>query len=126
MKTLSEYMRAPYRMEIEVDPSEGGYVASFPDLPGCLTFAETLEELIENVDDAKRTWFEDMLERKMPIQEPRRLEEYSGCFKLRMPRSLHKKLMERSKEEGISMNQYCIYLLSQNNALFKMDSNKIQ
>ncbi len=119
MRSVDEYMKLPYRMEIDEDPNEGGYVASFPDLTGCITFADTLEELMKQVDDAKRTWFEDMRKRNMPIPEPKNLEEYSGCFKLRMPKSLHKELAERSKEEGISMNQYCIFLLSQNNALYR-------
>ncbi len=118
MKTVSDYMKMPYRMEIEEDPYEGGYVASFPDLKGCLTYADTLDELMGNVEDAKATWFEAMLERGMPIPEPRNLDDYSGCFKLRLPKILHKELAERSKEEGISMNQYCIFLLSQNNALY--------
>ena len=30
------------------------------------------------------------------------------------PRSLHKSLVENSKREGVSMNQYCVYLLSRN------------
>ncbi len=114
MRTVDEYMALPYKMEIEEDPYEGGYVASFPDLPGCLTFAETMEELIILIEDAKRTWFESMIERGMPINEPKRLNDYSGSFKLRMPKSLHMKLAEHAKEEGISMNQYCVYLLSQN------------
>ena len=33
-------------------------------------------------------------------------------IRLRMSKSLHKLLAERSKQEDISMNQYCIYLLS--------------
>lgn len=37
---------------------------------------------------------------------------YSGTFQIRMPKSLHKSLSEHAKKEGISMNQYCIYLLS--------------
>ncbi len=113
MRTVDEYMALPYKLEIIEDPYEGGYIPSFPDQPGCLTFAETMEELIVLIEDAKRTWFEGMLEIGMPINEPKRLDEYSGCFKLRMPKSLHKELAERSKEEGISMNQYCVYLLSQ-------------
>lgn len=32
------------------------------------------------------------------------------------PKSLHKLLADQSKEEGVSMNQYCVYLLSLNNA----------
>ena len=48
----------------------------------------------------------------VPIPEPARLEDYSGQFKLRLPKSLHKQLAQRSSEEGVSMNQYCVYLLS--------------
>ncbi|MFA6663841.1 MAG: toxin-antitoxin system HicB family antitoxin, partial [Lachnospiraceae bacterium] len=33
------------------------------------------------------------------------------------PKSLHRSLSEHSKEEGISMNQYCVYLLSRNDTL---------
>ena len=51
------------------------------------------------------------------IPEPASDEEYSGQFKLRIPKSLHRQLALQSKKEGISMNQYCLYLLSQNNAL---------
>jgi len=46
------------------------------------------------------------------------LKKYSGQFKLRIPRSLHKSLAEHSKKEGISMNQYCVYLLSRNDAMY--------
>jgi len=38
--------------------------------------------------------------------------DYSGNFKLRMPKSFHKALADAAKKEGVSMNQYCIYLLS--------------
>ena len=37
MKSIVDYMSLPYRLEIVEDKSEGGYVASYPDLPGCLT-----------------------------------------------------------------------------------------
>ena len=57
------------------------------------------------------------MEEGIEIQEPDSLEDYSGQFKLRIPRSLHRMLAEHSKREGISMNQYCVYLLAQNNAL---------
>lgn len=56
MKTLEDYMAMPYRMEIVEDTKEGGFVISCPDLPGCLTFGETLEEAMRNADDAKKAW----------------------------------------------------------------------
>ena len=57
------------------------------------------------------------LEEGYPIPEPGSDEEYSGQFKLRIPKSLHRQLAMQSKREGISMNQYCLYLLSRNSAL---------
>jgi len=118
MKTLNDYMAMSYRMEIVEDSSEGGFVVSYPDLPGCITCGETVESAVANALDAKRAWIEAALEDGIEIQEPDNLENYSGQFKLRMPRSLHRLLAEHSKREGISMNQYCVYLLSRNDAFY--------
>lgn len=117
-KDVNYYMSLKYPMEIVEDSAEGGFVVSFPDLPGCLTCGETLEEAVKNAEDAKKVWFEASLEEGNKIAEPRSVGDYSGTFKLRLPKSLHKTLAENSKKEGISMNQYCLYLLSQNNAYF--------
>ncbi len=108
----------PYRMEIVEDPKEGGFVVSFPDLPGCLSSGETINTAVTNAQDAKAAWLEAALEEGISISEPTALEDYSGQFKLRMPRSLHRLLAEHAKREGISMNQYCVYLLSRNDAMF--------
>lgn len=118
MKTLEEYMRIPYRMEVIEDTEEGGYVISFPELPGCLTCGESMDSAMKNAKDAKKEWLTAAIEEGIPIQEPSRIEDYSGQFKLRIPKSLHKLLADHSKEEGISMNQYCLYLLSHNDALY--------
>ncbi len=116
MKTIDEYLKLPYKMELFPDTEEGGYVASFPDLPGCLTVGDTLEEVYQNAMDAKRAWLEAAIEDGVSIYEPNNLDDYSGQFKLRLPKSLHRSLAENSKREGISMNQYCVYLLSKNDA----------
>lgn len=115
--TLNEYMELPYRMEIVPDVEEGGYTVTFPDLPGCITCGETLEWAISNAADAKKAWLEVALDEGIEIAKPDALSDYSGQFKLRIPKSLHRQLSENSKREGISMNQYCLYLLSRNDAL---------
>ena len=117
MKTIKEYMRAPYRMEIDADPEEGGFVASYPDLPGCISCGETIEESIKNVQEAKRCWIETAMEDGVAIPDPETVKEYSGQFKLRIPKELHQSLALHSKQEGISMNQYCLYLLTKRDAL---------
>ena len=62
MKTLSDYMKMNYRMEI--------VVVSFPELSGCLTCGDTKEKAIANAIDAKRAWFEAALEAGMEINIP--------------------------------------------------------
>ena len=114
-KNLKYYLSLPYKLEIIPDTEEGGFCASYPELPGCVTCAETMEQVIANALDAKKNWLKAALEDGVAIQLPqkeRSLNEYSGQFKLRIPKSLHKALAEHSKKEGISMNQYCLYLLS--------------
>ena len=111
-KDLAYYMNLPYRIEIMKEQEESGYVLHCPELPGCITCAETVAEGMEMLEDAKKCWFTACLEDGVVIPEPVRLEDYSGQFKLRLPKSLHKQLAQRSSEEGVSMNQYCVYLLS--------------
>ena len=131
MKTIDYYMNLPYKLEIVPDLDEGGYIARYPELPGCITVGNSLEETVRNVLDAKREWLTAALEDGNTINEPISLEEYSGQFKLRIPKSLHRSLAEHSKAEGISMNQYhskaegismnqyCLYLLTKNDTLEK-------
>lgn len=54
MKTLNDYMSMSYRMEVVEDKTEGGFVVSYPDLPGCITCGETVESAISNALDAKK------------------------------------------------------------------------
>ena len=62
MKTIDEYMAMDYKLKVVEDPDEGGFVAFYPELPGCITSSETLEEVTENALDAKRVWFEAAIE----------------------------------------------------------------
>ncbi len=117
MKTVEYYMNLPYRVEIIPDTLEGGYIAQYPELPGCITYADTREEALANLTDAQRVWLEAALEDGVQIAEPV-LEEknYSGQFKLRLPKKLHKSLALQAEREGTSLNQYCLYLLTEGNA----------
>ena len=120
-KTIDYYLSLPYRLEIIPDTEEQGFTAWYPDLPGCLTCAETIDEVISNAYDAKKVWLEAALEDNITINEPHSadpISAYSGQFKLRMPKSLHRSLAVHAKEEGISMNQYCNYLLAKNDAAY--------
>ncbi len=112
-KDLAYYMGLPYKVEIYPEPDGSGYTAEIPDLPGCLTCAETLPELWEMIEDAKRGWLEVALERGLRIPEPSIPERaYSGKFLVRIPRSLHRRLAERARREGTSLNQFVTTVLA--------------
>ena len=70
MRSVDYYDSLPYKMVVTPDVEDGGYVASFPDLPGCFTCADTQEKAIANAKDAKRAWIEAALESNVEIHEP--------------------------------------------------------
>lgn len=64
-------MKLSYKMEINSDTSEQGYVISFPELPGCITCGETLASALANAEDCKREWLTAALEMKISIPIPK-------------------------------------------------------
>ena len=119
MKDLKYYMSLPYRFEIIPDQEEGGYGIRYPQLPGCISCGDTIEEVISNGNDAKEAWFAAALEDGFTIAEPSD-DEQAAQFKLRLPKCLYRDLSEHAKAEGISINQYMVYLLTKNDTIHTM------
>ena len=71
MKSVDYYMKLSYKMEINSDTSEQGYVISFPELPGCITCGDTLASALANAEDCKREWLTAALEMKISIPIPK-------------------------------------------------------
>jgi antitoxin HicB len=110
-KSVGYYLNLKYPITIN-SSKDGGYVAEVEDLPGCLTQGETLEETYTNIEEARRLWIEVAYEDGQDIPEPRDEQEYSGNFIVRGPKSLHKKLDQMAKREGVSLNQFLVATLS--------------
>ena len=113
-KPLEYYLGLRYPFTALVDP-DGWYVALFPDLPGCVTQAETLERLAAMAEEARTGWITTEYEEGRDIPEPCG-HEYSGKFNVRMPKSLHRTLADTASREGVSLNQYVVTLLSRGDA----------
>jgi antitoxin HicB len=104
-KTVEYYMGLAYTIELWRAP-EGGWVIQVKELPGCVSQGETAEEALAMIQDAMRGWLEVALEMDDAIPEPRPEEGYSGKFVVRVPRSLHRALVEEADRDGASLNQY--------------------
>jgi len=56
-------------MVVVEDKTEGGFVVSYPDLPGCITCGKTMESASANALDAKKSWLEAALEEGIEIHK---------------------------------------------------------
>ena len=112
MQKLEECLKWEYRIEVTPEPTIGGYSMTIPELNGCASFGDTIQECMENLECAKREWMSATLEDGGVIPQPGELEKYSGELKIRVPKTFHKSLAKHAKIEGVSLEDYCAYLLA--------------
>jgi antitoxin HicB len=116
---LEKYLKLNYRMRVYPITTDDGTVewgVEYPDLPGCVGGGDTKEEALKMAEDAKAAWLEIALKegKKIPLPKDTDEKEYSGKYTLRIPKSLHRELTLAAEEEGLSLNQYTVYLLTKN------------
>ena len=104
-----------YEIRIIPDRESGYFAVRFPDFPGIVTGGYSLEEVIKNAQEALELTIDTMKKYKMPLPKPR--ARFSGQFNVRVPKDLHRELVRKAEEEGVSLNALVTYLLSQS---FKM------
>jgi len=69
---LDYFLNLKYPISIYPEDA-GGYTAMIPDLPGCMTQGETLEEVVMNIEEARQLWIETVyLSNKRKIPSPSR------------------------------------------------------
>ncbi len=90
----------------------GGYIAEFPDLPGCIATGSTVEEVLDQADDAMKSWLKTAKEFGDEIPEPTIASNFSGQWRIRLPKSLHAALALEAKMEGVSLNTLTATLLA--------------
>ncbi len=111
-KSLEYYLNANYPFTVRPDTDDGGYIVEFLDLRYCHGTGDTVEEAIADSKIVKEEWIKAAYEERIPIPEPSSSDEYNGRISLRIPRSLHKNIIEAAKKEGVSANQFLNHLIS--------------
>lgn len=113
LKDINYYMSLDYTVVINKvkDEDKPYYYGKIAELDGCHTTADTAEELLKELEEVKKDYIEIKLEYGDPIPEPNDMP--SGKIVVRMPKTLHWRLAGEAKQEGVSLNQYMIYKLSQ-------------
>jgi len=111
-KNIEYYLNLPYTRELIPEP-EGGWFIRVKELPGCMSQGDTPEEAMEMINEAMELWLQTALDHNMSIPEPRMDDDYSGKFVVRVPKSMHRKLVLKAEEDEISLNQWIVSALSE-------------
>jgi predicted RNase H-like HicB family nuclease len=106
---------------MEIVEDDGRFVVSIPDLPGCVSYGDTPEEALANLKAIKHLWLKGAFETGQTIVEPTMVEDFSGKFVLRIPRSLHQALDREARKQGVSLNMYIAHLLSERHKLTSLE-----
>ena len=111
---VNKYLNRPYHIVIQHITDESGsyFFATVREFDGCMSHGDTYAEAFENIQEAMKGWIEAKLENGFSVPEPVDDSKYSGKFVLRLPKSLHARLASEAEREGVSLNQYALYRLS--------------
>lgn len=104
-----------YPIEVFWSDDDDGYIAVVPDLPGCNAWGKTATDAIREGHDAIAAWIKAARSMKRSIPKPSRRADdlaYSGKFLMRVPKRLHADMARAAKAQGVSLNQYVLYLLT--------------
>jgi antitoxin HicB len=93
--------------EIILEPNdEGGFYARIPDIPSIFTGGLTEIEALKNAKAAIKGYLDISEKDRLPVPQPK-----SGKFNVRVPKDLHRELVRKAAEQGVSLNQLIVYLL---------------
>ena len=127
IKILAEKLvKQDYPFVVQKD--EMGYYITVPDFKGCSTWVTSFDELEQTLHEIKLVWIETALEKGLDIPKPTEESQFSGKFLVRCPKTIHKRLVETARKEGVSLNQYVVSILAENslgNQTVQIVENKI-
>lgn len=111
---LDDYMKLPYTRMVQEKKDESGryFYGYILELDECQSTGNTLDELYDSLNEAMEGYLQVKLENNLPIPIPEDVEDYSGKFVVRIPKTLHKRLAVQAVREGVSLNQLALYKLS--------------
>jgi len=97
---------------VEATRDEFGYFVRIPDLPGCESHGDTLEDAFASIEEAKELWIQTMLEAGGSVPPPRGEDDYSGRFVVRVGASVHRDLVRLAALDGVSLNAFVTSVLA--------------
>jgi antitoxin HicB len=89
----------------------GGYLAEYPDVPGCMSDGETIEEAIANGREALRDCIAVFRQSGREVPKPAAVKP--AQWRQRLPRTLYMKLTAQAETEGVSINSLVTAIIAE-------------
>lgn len=102
----------PYSFRVLWSDEDDAYIATSPEFAGVSGIGESPESALREVRTGLGLALETFRADGWPLPSPETLSEFSGQFRLRVPRHLHARLAQRAADEGVSLNSYVLSVLA--------------
>jgi antitoxin HicB len=106
-------MTNKYPFNIAWSEEDKEYVATCPSFPGLSAYGVTEEKALAEAKVALNLFIKSCEERSIPLPEPHVVQDYSGQFRVRIPKSLHAQAARMAEEEDTSLNQFVLGALAE-------------
>jgi predicted RNase H-like HicB family nuclease len=97
-----------YSFNIGWSDEDQEYVATCPGFPGLSALGETEDEALAEAKTALGLFIQACQEKGIQLPEPQVVDGYSGQFRVRLPKSLHREAAQLAADDGMSLNQLVI------------------
>jgi predicted HicB family RNase H-like nuclease len=101
-----------YSSSIAWSPSDTAFVAVSPEFPGLSGLGPTPAEAVNELGVAIELALEEYKATGEQPPQPLNVGEFSGQFRLRLPKSLHQALAQRAGAEAVSLNSLAVTFLA--------------
>ena len=105
MKKQNNY-KHKYLFNIRWSDEDQCFFGEFPELTGCATHGDTVEEVTQNANDAVETWLKAAKKARVPIPKPIAIKKWSGTFTTRIDPEIHRKLAIKAKQKGKTLSKF--------------------
>jgi antitoxin HicB len=88
----------------------GGYLVEYPEIPGCMSDGESIEEAILNGREALLDYLAVLKESGVKPPKP---DPAPAQWRQRLPRTLYAKLTKQAESEGVSINSFVTAIIAE-------------
>jgi antitoxin HicB len=108
--TKRDLDRYPFTVRPLSKEEGGGYLVEYPDIPGCMSDGESVEEAIANGKGALRDCL--AVFKAVGRKSPKSPVE-AAQWRQRLPRTLYTKLTKEAENEGVSINSFVTAIIAE-------------